>query len=490
MKFKTLSIARWLMFMALYTVLGSVLGAVSLFIYIMNDRPDLHPWHTVKLDNEYTLDKQKAVPSFEKYLELEDRLFQQLQTEIHSAQSLQASHDLNRYDAGSLADPTSYPRNWNRSFVMEHTQPRGGVLLLHGLSDSPYSLLTLAKTLHEQGYYVLGLRMPGHGTAPSGLVHASWQDMAAAVNLAARYIDQQLDAQLPMHVFGYSMGAAQAVNYALDSIRDETVRKPASLVLISPAIGVSSVAAFAVWQSRLAAIPGLEKLAWNSIGPEYDPYKYTSFAVNAGDLMYRLTLEIDRKLSELEANDSTRQFPKTLAVLSLVDSTVSISAVVTHLLDRLDNQGNELVVFDLNRSELLDPFIRNDPIVDYRRLLDRGPLKFDLSFLTNESPESSSVSMHRWSQGKNTHSGESTGLKWPDHVYSLSHVAMPFPPTDSLYGYFPEDDKGLHIGMLASRGERNVLNIPASDMLRLRFNPFYSFMEQRITDFLAETATH
>ena len=33
------------------------------------------------------------------------------------------------------------------------------------------------------------------------------------------------------------------------------------------------------------------------------------------------------------------------------------------------------------------------------------------------------------------------------------------------------------------RGERGVLKIPAADMLRLRWNPFYPFMERRLLEF-------
>ncbi len=470
---------------ALYTVLGSLLGAVSLYIYIMNSRPDLHPWHTVKLDREYTIEKQDGIASFDDYLALEETLFHQLQTDIYDTVSTQPYRALNRFVEGNLADPGSYQKNWNRSFIMAPDRPRGGVLLLHGLSDSPYSLRALAKEYYRQGYYVLGLRMPGHGTAPSGLVDVSWQDIAAAVKLAADHVSRRIGPQRPLYLFGYSMGAAQAVNYALDALKDENLRQADALVLISPAIGVSGVAALAVWQARLAAIPGLEKLAWNDIGPEYDPYKYTSFAVNAGDLMYRLTLVIDSKIEALQASIGTSAFPRTLALLSLADATVSTHAVVTHLLDKLDNTGNELVLFDINRDDALVPFLRNDPIEDYRRLLERSRLGFGLTFLTNESAGSSVVVEHRWSRIDGARMIEDTGMAWPANVYSLSHVALPFPPEDSLYGSGAEDEDGLHIGRLATKGERGILNISASEMLRMRYNPFYSNMQQRITDFLA-----
>ncbi len=84
---------------------------------------------------------------------------------------------------------------------------------------------------------------------------------------------------------------------------------------------------------------------------------------------------------------------------------------------------------------------------------------------------------------------EDLGLSWPEDVYSLSHVAIPFPPDDPLYGGRPaERSPGLRLGDLALRGERGVLQIPASDMLRLRWNPFYPYVEARTLAFLGLNA--
>ncbi|MEH6556221.1 MAG: alpha/beta fold hydrolase [Oceanicoccus sp.] len=469
---------------ALYIVAGSFIGAVTLYIYLMTNRADLSAWHTVHLDEEYTVEKRQKIDTFDDYLALEDRLFDELQRTIYGVPSAQSDNPLNRFQAGTLSDPGIHPRNWNRSFILQPEQPRGGVLLLHGLSDSPYSLRTLATHLYEQGYYVLGLRMPGHGTAPSGLVNATWQDMAAAVRLAARQVSEQVGDDNPMYMVGYSMGAAQAVNYSLNALQDDTLRQADALVLISPAIGVSRVAALAVWQSRLSAVPGLQKLAWNSIGPEYDPYKYNSFAVNAGDQMYRLTNEIENKLAALNASDGTGQFPKTLGIMSLVDATVSTRAVVTHLFDRLSNAGNELMIFDINRGENFAPFIKVDPIHDYETLLQSRPLKFDITFFTDREAKSNAVMVHRWLRADGSHTVMETDLNWPDNVYSLSHVALPFPPTDSLYGSNPQGG-GLHIGQLVTRGEKGLLAIHPDDMLRLRYNPFYSALQDEIMGFIA-----
>jgi len=62
---------------------------------------------------------------------------------------------------------------------------------------------------------------------------------------------------------------------------------------------------------------------------------------------------------------------------------------------------------------------------------------------------------------------------------------MPMPAGDPLYGG-PEAGKspGIRLGNLELRGERGVLRIAAADMLRIRWNPFYPYLEQRTLDFM------
>jgi len=86
----------------------------------------------------------------------------------------------------------------------------------------------------------------------------------------------------PIHIMGYSTGAPLALHYTLEAMEDKsTLRLPSSLVFYSPATGVSKAAPLAVWQSRIGYLFGLPKLEWNSLTPEFDPFKYGSFAVNA-----------------------------------------------------------------------------------------------------------------------------------------------------------------------------------------------------------------
>jgi hypothetical protein len=76
------------------------------------------------------------------------------------------------------------------------------------------------------------------------------------------------------------------------------------------------------------------------------------------------------------------------------------------------------------------------------------------------------------------------GVAYPDGLFSLSHVALPFPMSDSLYGLTPDsaEDFGIHLGSLAPRGERNVLIASLDSLLRASSNPFFPYMIERIDE--------
>ena len=81
--------------------------------------------------------------------------------------------------------------------------------------------------------------------------------------------------------------------------------------------------------------------------------------------------------------------------------------------------------------------------------------------------------------------GESLGMQWPDGVISLSHVALPFPADDPIYGAGPPPSEDtIFLGESNIRGERNLLRIPASLLIRLRHNPFFPYLERRTLDWI------
>ena len=480
----------------IHIVLSSLLGALvvitALAVYELNKRPELKVWHKVVLDEEFSADS--GLKDFGEYLALEERLFQQLDQQIYQKIDKDEQRAVNRYSRGSLSDPGRWPTNWNRTFVLPVEKPAIGVLLLHGMSDSPYSLRSIGQLLHGQGGYVIGMRVPGHGQAPSGLLNTTWEDMAAAVRLAMREL-QEKAAGVSLYIVGYSNGGALAVQYTLDSLADESLKPVDGLILISPEIGISRIAALAKWQERLGHLLGLKKLAWNSLLPEYDPWKYGSFALNAGNQAYRITQEIQRQITALEKAGTLSRIPPILAFQSVVDNTVTAPALVNNLFYRLpaispqqgsSNQINhELVLFDINRYAQIEPLMKENPSAWIDPLLKSNSPAFRLTLISNQSHENEQVIAASRMVGSSKVEKCNTGLSWPRDIYSLSHVALPIPPDDPVYGGDEADSsRGIDLGNIALRGEKGLLQVPSADMLRLRYNPFHSFLEQRMLVFM------
>lgn len=462
----------------LYALAGGFVMAIVFLVMHLNNRPDLKVWHTARLKQEFTEDSD--VSSFAEYLALEDRLFAELDEKVYERIAPEDRRGFVRYNRGSRADPSRWPRNWNRSFLFEAESPRLSALLIHGMSDSPYSMRSLAERLHASGASVIGLRVPGHGTAPSGLVRVEWEDMAAAVRLAATHASELAPGR-PLVMVGYSNGGALAVEYTLVALDDDSLPLPAQLVLLSPEIGITRLAGLAVWQERLGHLLGLEKLAWNSLLPEYDPYKYGSFALNAGKQAHLITKDIQTRISQLAETGDLERFPPTLAFQSVVDATVTAPVLVSGLMNRLPGEQNELVLFGINRNASIEMLLKRDPDAWLDDMLLGARSPFTISHLSNASEESQDIVLRQRLRGQDAISRRPLDLRWPDDVYSLSHVALPFPPDDPVYGG-PAADRtvGITLGALALRGERAVLVLSASEMLRLRWNPFHSYIDERL----------
>ena len=449
----------------------------------------LEAWHSERLNEEFTAADAKRVTSFADYLALEDRVFAQLDAKVYAATGSGESYALLRYGTGGAADPRQFVPDWNRSFELRPEIPLGGVLLLHGMSDSPYSLRAIGETLYRRGYHVLGLRLPGHGTAPSGLTTVRWQDMAAATRIAMRHLAAALSDK-PIHVIGYSTGAALALDFTMDALDGQVAPVPASLVLVSPAVGIHSAAALAAWKRRLSVLPGLGGLGWLTVEPEFDPYKYNSFATNAGEQVHRLTISVSRRLERHARTTAAGTFPPTLVLKSNADATVSTDAVVGRLLGLLDPGRHELVLFDVNRLAAKSVIKVFDPRALDIRVMGTPDLPFTVVLVTNQNADTPAVVAYRQPPfSAEVSAVEPLGLAWPANMLSLSHVALPIPPDDPLYGRRPPDNTDLlFLGDMAIQGERGVLMLSPDWLLRLRHNPFYSYLELVIVEWLQRAA--
>ncbi|WP_394205654.1 alpha/beta hydrolase [Shewanella waksmanii] len=488
MKTFVIGSTKHLLVAAIYIALGGLLTLIVTAVMFLNARPDLNIWHSTLLENQFQHDK--GITSFNEYLANEQRLFSEVEQRIYAHTTLAEHSPITRYVRGSLSDPKHWQTPWNRSFEWPNSQARYGVLLLHGMSDSPYAMSHLAEHFRSQAH-VVGLRLPGHGTLPSGLVNLAWQDLASAVALATEHLNEQLNGK-PIFVIGFSTGAALALNHELTLISRDQQPSYSAMVFISPAIGLPPVAAGAKWQANLGRLLSLDKLLWNSIQTEYDPFKYMSFAVNAGDVVYQLA-QRNRQMLMSMSQDKLVQLPPTLTFQSLVDDTVSTGAVLNDFYQWLPQTvAHEYVMFDINRTQINMGLIPNDPLLPYRGLLDSESFAVDFTLVQNKpqpslttllgiKPQDEVESVRFGPKGKVV---TPLGLYWPDSVYSLSHVALPIPEADSLYGPSAEmDNPRVHIGAADSRGERGLLSVPANEILRQKWNPFYPYMIERIDQY-------
>lgn len=130
-----------------------------------------------------------------------------------------------------LADPDAElawnaPREWSPVPPAAGGRPRKGILLVHGLGDSPWSFHDIGPVLAAQGLLVRTVLLPGHGTRPEEMLAVTAAQWRQVVDEQAQALDRDVDG--PVFIGGFSTGANLALDYAY--------RHPeiAGLVLFSP----------------------------------------------------------------------------------------------------------------------------------------------------------------------------------------------------------------------------------------------------------------
>lgn len=417
------------------------------------------------------------------YLAAEQRVFDEVKTQVSDKLEARDRVVTNRYFEGAPMYPGHFAHDWNRSYELQPSGPPvGAVVLIHGLTDSPYSLRDLAELYRERGFVAIGLRVPGHGTVPAALTEAQWPDWLAATRLAMREARRVVGPNAPIHMVGYSNGGALALKYTLDACEHDELAMPSRLVLISPMIGVTSFARFAGLAGLPAILPAFAKAAWLDLIPEYNPFKYNSFPVNAARQTYLLTDVIQSELRRLARAQQLSRLPPILTFQSVIDDTVSAPAVLHALYARLPDNGSEIVLFDVNRNRRFDSLLSASSLLALQHLVPPGAHPFRTTVIGNAAENDS----HTVARTTAPDSGKSTvtplSLLYPDNIFSLSHIALPFPANDPLYGTDPDmsENFGVRLGTQAPRGERGALVLNLDAVLRISSNPFYPYMRERI----------
>ncbi len=471
-----------------FTAMLATVGLLFLWVRAARALPDLRGWHIQKPESEFSFSDLDQTYRLDDYLKQEDQVFQELDDLIRGPWANQFPGGYSRYQPDSIIDPeTVTDRNWNRSLILSPPNPVGGVLLLHGLSDSPYSLRALGQRYYAEGYTVVWLRLPGHGTNPRALADVSWEDWTSAVRIAVRGLREKIPDAAPLILAGYSNGGALCVDYALSAIHDDSLPRANAVVMFSPMIGINPMARLTRLYHTVALVAHNQKAQWSSIHAEIDPFKYSSWPMNANVQAWAVTQAVERKLAALKKRGQLGELPPILAMQSVVDSTVVVPKLITVLFDRLESHISELFLFDVNRVESLSNLLNLSFEKSVVPKLKRTDRPYRLTVLRNSNSDSGHLTLLTRSHGEVVE--HATDLTWPVGVVSLSHIALPIPPQDPLYGVTGNNPSGLSLGTLSMRAEPSALMISDSLFVRCRNNPFYQFMEDRVVDWTTQACT-
>jgi len=361
--------------------------------------------------------------TFDEYIRQSEHMIEKARVDIHEA-NRKIVLDANR-PFELIPDESRFPRN-------REGRHEKGILLIHGLSDSPYFMQPIARSLQQRGFLVRSILLPGHGTVPGDLLSVGYQEWIRATEYGVAQLRPQVE---KLYLGGFSTGGALCIREAL---KNKDVH---GLILFAPAVGI---------RSPWAAMAGFMNVFtdWlGSKGDDKDYAKYESFAINGGVQVYRLTREIDAAI----ASGRRLSMPVFTAV-SADDISVDTDKIVDVFKAYATSPKSLLLLYGKEDSKS-----RKD--TDARIL-------FQKSFL----PE--------------------------DRVLDYAHISLLVPPDDPHYGknggykyclhYQADHEKRmscLHDPHLW-QGELTSQNLSRYTLRRLTYNPRYDEMTRMLDRFL------
>lgn len=225
----------------------------------------------------------------------------------------------------------------NAPFILQNDQTRQNgraVLMVHGLTDSCFVMRDLAGFFHQQGFTVLAILLPGHGTCPGDLLNVHWRQWVQA---HADAVDALCKDYRDVYLCGFSLGAALNLYHAVSDPRIK------GLFLFAPALRLHHAARMACGLEKLGH--WYRRLLWIDVQPDEDPYKYESIPANAVCQTYQLVKKLDQLLAL-----RTPALPVFIAA-SDDDDPVCPSATVD-LFASLPGHHKRLLYYSRNQTQL------------------------------------------------------------------------------------------------------------------------------------------
>ena len=233
-----------------------------------------------------------------------------------------------------LPDEQLFPRREDGRFEK-------GVLLIHGLADSPYVMRPLARHLQSRGFMVRAILLPGHGTCPGDLTEIDYSEWLKAAEYSVKTLRKEVGR---LYVGGYSVGAALSICLAQQYPDIE------GLFLLAPALAI---------KTKLVHLTPYVKylIDWLLIHDDADYTRYESFSVNSVLQIYELT----RRLDELTEKGLKLSMP-VFAAVSTEDIVIDPLKFIDFFKNRVLSENSVLLVY----SSSPDNFRKKDPRIVVR----------------------------------------------------------------------------------------------------------------------------
>jgi esterase/lipase len=228
------------------------------------------------------------------------------------------------------------PFEWPTKKQCPHS-PTKGILLVHGLFETPFEFKDLARVFHERCFLVRAVILPGHGTRPADLIDINYQDWVETVDYGIRSLQSEVD---EVYIAGFSLGGLLAANTLLDNSGIKAA------VLIAPAIGLRAPAL--IWNTQwLRYIKD-----WVVKRPYGMPVRYISIATNAPAQTYSLSQNFNRKL------EVRKKFPApVLLIVSIEDIAIQSETALKSFSDFAKHDKSRALVFSMSKQLYDDPRI-------------------------------------------------------------------------------------------------------------------------------------
>lgn len=230
--------------------------------------------------------------------------------------------------------------------------PKSGILLVHGLGDSPWSFNDVGQRLAAEGFLVRTVLLAGHGTQPRDMLDVTleqWQQVL-------REQTEVLSRDVPkVYLGGFSTGANLVLEYAYE--HDEI----AGLLLFSPAFRTSSTYAWATqyigWLRPWLADPEDRRR------PMQTPVRYMNVPTNGFAQFYRSS-----RLAQKRLDQRTYDKPVFIAITEH-DSVVDSNYVHAYFNQSFAHPASRLIWFGDNPMQSANSprvLARSDYLPQYR----------------------------------------------------------------------------------------------------------------------------